>query len=674
MDVLLVNPPSTEEAPSVPHEVGEPIGLCYLAASLRARGYKVYVLDGFTLGLSVRQLVDFALKFNPRIAIGVSMLETSALATASFVRQVRAGGYSGHICAGNYYASLNPERAFKLAPELDSIVRGEGEEVFADLVDHLTRKDEGWRNFQGVAYVLDERFYDNGLAPQMPIDELLEPVRDCLPQTLDAGGTANLVTGRGCYANCSFCSIATFFKPDEENVRYRVRDEKAVVEEMARLARDFGIRRFLIPDDNFMLPGKHRAPRVHRFCDEIEKANLKVEFTITCRADDIFDDLIARLKSVGLVGVYIGIESFLPRRLKLFHKGLKPETNFHAFDVLDRHGLFCKMGFIMYDPHSQLDEIAHELGIMRERLECEQVIHTSIDNIVRHSTYPLELQAGTAVQRQMTGRGRTFESGAGYDYFFDDERSYALSRFAAALLRYEGETFAVLRSLSYRLCFGNPLEGDLHEVTDRACTDLWKRFGRGHFETYLAAADLFSQQPPDVSSLEALIRAHAVRLESLRQEALATIKSANIEDIERPWVRFVELDAGNEEGPVYDPASDVWLTLTGTERAALRNWSRVPLKAISAELAQQFGKEAAEVTVESLEKLVAVGHFVGTREVEAPLQADDFIILAQQIVADLVAGRVGPRDVDFKSHHKTTPAWAETTTSRRSLLVIPGNS
>jgi len=645
-DVLLINPPCTEESPSVPHEVGEPIGLCYLAAALRAHGITVEVLDGFTLGLSIVQLVELTHAYEPRVCVGISVLETSALASASYVRELRASGFKGHICAGNYYPTLNPERTFALAPSLDSIVRGEGEHIFVKLVDHLQRNDEGWHNLPGICRMHQGLFVDNGLATQPPIDEIFEPVRDCLSQTLDAGGTANLVTGRGCYANCSFCSIVAF--TGAAGKRYRVRDECAVVEEMARISRDFGVRRFLIPDDNFMLPGKDRAPRVHRFCEAIEARQLDLEFTITCRADDIHDDLISRLKANGLVGVYLGIESFLLRRLKLFNKGLKPEENFRAFDILDRNGIFVKLGFIMYDPFVVPEELIYELETLRKRVSSPTVIHTSIDNLIRHSTYPLELQAGTPVQKKLSKLGRAFEVGAGYDYCFDSPESYALSRFAAGLLRLEGPTFALLRALSYRLCFGKLVDSRLHGEVDEECTRLWKAFGAAHFATYIEAVrQIGLLHSRDTLPVFQLVQSHQLEIERLRVETLEVIRRSGFTDIERPWVRFVEVTHGDGLGLVFDPPTGTWHKLPAAARSALRLWSRTAPEQIREELTLVYGESAAMGAIRTISSMVDTGQFAGKREVEAPLRLHQFQSVIEEIMADLRAGRIGLRPGDF---------------------------
>ncbi|MDJ0643009.1 MAG: radical SAM protein [Erythrobacter sp.] len=647
-DVLLINPPCSEEVPAVPHEVGEPIGLCYLAQALRRKGFSVAIVDGFTLGLGVDQIVEIAGIYDPKYCIGVSVLETAALASGALVSKLRAAGLKGHVTAGNYYATLNPERTFEICKGLTSIVRGEGEEAFTLLVESIARGDSSWTRLPGICHMEDGSFVNNGIAAQPPIDSILEPTRECLSQTLDAGGTANLVTGRGCYANCSFCSIVTFTAAGGQ--KFRARDEGAVVEEIRSVSDEFQIHRYLIPDDNFMPPGKYRWPRVKSFCDAIGEEDLKIEYTITCRVNDLNEEVVTELKKSGLVGVYLGIESFLPRRLKFFNKGVKPEANFRAFDLLDAHGVFAKIGFIMYDPHSTVDEVIEEVSILYERSRNPAVIHTAIDNLIRHSTYPLELQAGTPVQLRMSSEGRAFEAGAGYDYYFDDPSVYALSRFAATLLRFEGAAFAPLRALSYRLSFGSPLTTANQNDVEERCTHLWRRLAQLHFETYLQAARALQAGAGDpTETLHALLTSIHRQLDEVREETLEEIKAAGLTDLERPWVRFHEFPGETPEGDrlIYDPATSRCRTLTAAQRDALVLWSRSSRGEILRDLEQSYGASVAEDAIDKVATMTQKGGFAGFRELEQHYSLEDALAETSGILSDFAKGKVGPRSCDY---------------------------
>lgn len=612
IDVVLVNPPTEAEPANQFQEVGEPLGLCYLASELRRRGFAVFILDAFTLDLSAVQAATIVAKARPRLAVGLSILETSLSGSRALLRELRALGHEGVVVGGNYFASLNPTECLGLMPELDAIICGEGEIVFADLVQTLSESGDArsqpgsvWRSSKGGVI-------DNGIAPQPDLDELADPVRDCLPAVLDAGGTANVISGRGCYANCSFCSIAAFFTPSPTARRFRLRAAESVAREMLDVQRSFGVRRFLLPDDNFMPPRRDQPQRIDQFCRSLDKAEAHIEFTITCRANDIERDQIRRLKQAGLVGVYLGVESFLPRRLKLFRKGMHPETNSVALDILASEGVYAKIGFIMFDPYSTLDEIEEEVGLLRRMMEDRRTVHTAIDNILRHSTYSLELQAGTCLTRTLAENGIAFRTVKGWEYRHTDPRVEALRIMASLLLRFEGRSIAILRRLYTRLAYSQYANSKCM----MECTDLWRRLGNCHFDVY--------------QTLLAACRAPDLRFEELAQAInTADLRLKDIDDIAQKllersggdtspaiaWLRYVALPANRKSGKsdVFDPVGGCWLALDAPTLAVLQSWIRCSRSEIAERVAQDFGQEVAVGAIAKAQDLIEQGHFLTSR-------------------------------------------------------------
>ena len=94
--------------------------------------------------------------------------------------------------------------------------------------------------------------------------------------------TAYLVSSRGCYKNCSFCSIAAYFDMFE-GCRMRYRSVKSVFEEIKYLYQNYNIRKFCFWDDNFIIPGKRGIERCRELVELIkslpEKISLELETT-----------------------------------------------------------------------------------------------------------------------------------------------------------------------------------------------------------------------------------------------------------------------------------------------------------------------------------------------------------------------------------------------------------
>src|SRR5262249_60883361 len=84
-----------------------------------------------------------------------------------------------HFTMGGHFPSLSYEQTLELVPELDSVVRFEGESTLLELVDAVVSGKE-WREIHGLAYRDDER----GVVLAKPralledLDQLPYPDRD----------------------------------------------------------------------------------------------------------------------------------------------------------------------------------------------------------------------------------------------------------------------------------------------------------------------------------------------------------------------------------------------------------------------------------------------------------------------------------------------------------------
>lgn len=120
--------------------------------------------------------------------------------------------------------------------------------------------------------------------------------------------TAYLVSSRGCYKNCSFCSIAAYFDMFE-GCRMRYRSVKSVFEEIKYLYQNYNIRKFCFWDDNFIIPGKRGIERCRELVELIKSLPEKISLELETRVDTISYEAISLLKEGGL------------RHMRLFDEG-----------------------------------------------------------------------------------------------------------------------------------------------------------------------------------------------------------------------------------------------------------------------------------------------------------------------------------------------------------------
>src|SRR5687767_7591227 len=122
------------------------LGLGYLAAVLRQYGYSVHVVD---IEQEPEKILKQALEIQP-VLIGFSLIFQFFIDRyAALLYLLRANGIDCHFTMGGHFPSLSYEQTLDLVPELDSVVRFEGEITLVELVDAVS-EGKDWRGIHGL--------------------------------------------------------------------------------------------------------------------------------------------------------------------------------------------------------------------------------------------------------------------------------------------------------------------------------------------------------------------------------------------------------------------------------------------------------------------------------------------------------------------------------------------
>src|SRR5262249_3365793 len=192
-------------------------------------------------------------------------------------------------------------------PELDSVVRYEGEETLVDLVERL-RTGSDWRQTPGIAYLCENQVVvTEPRALVHDLDSLPFPHRPNKPEQIGGFPTLPLLASRGCARRCSFCSIHTFYRTAPGKV-VRVRKPAKVVEEMQQLHSQHGVRVFLFQDDDFPLWGNAGRRWADELAERFHDSGLAANtvWKISCRGEYVEPELFSKLRDAGLFLVYMG--------------------------------------------------------------------------------------------------------------------------------------------------------------------------------------------------------------------------------------------------------------------------------------------------------------------------------------------------------------------------------
>ena len=146
---------------------------------------------------------------------------------------------------------------------------------------------------------------------------------------------------RGCPFTCSFCSQWKFWRD------YRVRDPKAVVDEIETLVNEHDVGFFILADEE---PTINRKKFI-AFCEELIARGLpeRVQWGINTRVTDIMRDVeyLPLYRKAGLVHVSLGTEAAAQMKLDLFNKETKVEENRRAIELLREADIFTEAQFIV---------------------------------------------------------------------------------------------------------------------------------------------------------------------------------------------------------------------------------------------------------------------------------------------------------------------------------------
>jgi radical SAM superfamily enzyme YgiQ (UPF0313 family) len=321
---LLVNPPLVngiaftrqgrcQEREEVLGTTKPPYTLALMASMMRDAGCDVRLVDLTAERRSADDLIAQLDRdgFAPTLILFPSTtptLDADAAALANLKRHFGAPMF----CFGPH-ASTTPQASMMRAPAVDGMFVGEPEDgaLQLALLESLDRLSEipslTWRRPSTPPGTGGDTIVPHtakgayaGFA-QMPY-----PAWDLVPLASYSLPLVNrpyviVETSRGCPYSCDFCVA-----PIHQGHKFRERSPKALVDEMERSYREFGVDFFYLWGDTVTLNVKTFSA----FCDELIARNLPIRWFGNARADNLTDPaFVHRLRKAGCWMLAMGIET-----------------------------------------------------------------------------------------------------------------------------------------------------------------------------------------------------------------------------------------------------------------------------------------------------------------------------------------------------------------------------
>jgi radical SAM superfamily enzyme YgiQ (UPF0313 family) len=396
-------------------ELEENLGLRYIASSLEARGHNVSIIP-FNSRQDTEAAVSKTLASEPQIA-GLSMVFTSrGREFCRLAARLREAGFRGHLVAGGPFASFNCERLVSEFSAFDSVALGEGEDLMCCLAENLDSLDR----VPGLCYRdVDGRVRTNAATGNREqLDELPWPKRTTFHTYFDKP-IASVLTSRGCWRECAFCSINAWYERGGGK-KFRVRSVESIVAELSDLYHRHGIRIFNLQDDNFFLPNPVKAAeRFTAVRDGLRRNGVTgIAIAVKARPDSITEESIRILDELGLFRVFLGVENASENGLRNLNRKNTVAQILNALRILNDFDIHVAYNLLMFEPDTVLDEILVNLRFMERHNE-------NPFNFCRAEAYP-----GTGLESKLLREGRLLGDAFGYDYRLRDPRSEAFHQIA----------------------------------------------------------------------------------------------------------------------------------------------------------------------------------------------------------------------------------------------------
>jgi anaerobic magnesium-protoporphyrin IX monomethyl ester cyclase len=372
MKVLFIEPPK-----DVWFVMGDylppPYGIIQLAAYLEKQVERVdiEILDCNAEQVDWKNMEKRIEAANPDVVASSSLATCNTYSVAKTLETAKKADPNILTVTGGQHFTAMSQESLETYPEIDVIVRGEGEQTLTELVSEATKK-MAFSKVKGISFRHNGEIFHN--PPRRLIENLeLLPypgyhlVKDNIYKYHFASMAGRdmpyvlIEGGRGCPHECTFCTQWRHWQG-----QWRLKSPKRIADEMEFCYRNYGSRFIWLTDDNF-----GAGTRASGIADEITKSGIAEDaaWFVQARCDDIIRnrEALPKLRKSGLKWVLLGVENSEPSTLNDFKKGISPEDARTAVKLLKENDIFAHAMFIIggrkdtAESIARLREFANEL-------------------------------------------------------------------------------------------------------------------------------------------------------------------------------------------------------------------------------------------------------------------------------------------------------------------------
>ena len=394
MRILLLSPGTGQSLEYQPS-----LGLAYILAYLKANGCPdTHFADHDLVGMrGIRKALK---RLRPDV-VGINCVTHSRHRSLEMARLAKELVPAAATVLGGIHATFLDRQILEHYPQVDVIVRGEGEQTMLELVRAIEagrphRAAPTWSPQPGcgdLGAIQGLSFRRDGQVVQTPprakwasLDGLPFPeyIESYSPSECGGRKAASVITSRGCRGACNYCSVPKYWgKP-------RFRSAANVVDEVQWLVREHGVGYIRFMDDTFSID----MDRAAAICQGILDRGLDIQWRCATRADSVTRELLELMKRSGCIRVAYGIESGSPRMLETIHKQVTVDQVDQACRWTKELGLVLRTCFMVGNIGETRESIEETKALIRRIKPDEYSVSAALHLFPETSVYRYAEQRG----------------------------------------------------------------------------------------------------------------------------------------------------------------------------------------------------------------------------------------------------------------------------------------
>ena len=352
-----------------------PLGLAYIAGSLRSADFQVQVIDAvgesldtrhpannecFSYGLSQEETIE---RIDPDskiigFALGFSFEWPTCRDLANAVRERFPKAL---LIGGGEHITAVPTQSLEDSA-LDIGVLGEGEETAVEIAIAVSENRLKPEEIPGIAFrnKLGQIQINERRARKRNLDEIALPAWNLLPIEnylergygfgVNRGRSMPMMASRGCPYQCTFCS-----NPSMWTTRWIARDPDLLLDEMQLYQQKYNIENF----DFYDLTAIVKKSWIVDFCKKIDARNMKFTWQLPSgtRSEAIDGEVAALLYKSGCRNMSYSPESGSVGVLERIKKKISLDSVINSIDASFKNNMNIKTNIIFGFPEETLKEI-----------------------------------------------------------------------------------------------------------------------------------------------------------------------------------------------------------------------------------------------------------------------------------------------------------------------------